>query len=136
MKKIAFLLSAALLAALLLSGCGAAKTPEPTPEPTVTPAPWEPLLGGWRATDSPEIPEDAREAFDKALEGLVGVRYTPVACLGTQVVAGTNFCILCQAQQVVPDPVPYYALVYVYRDLQGGAELLGIEPLHMGVPSA
>ena len=141
MKRMALLSAAALLLALLLGGCGSANAAEPTPSPTpteaprATAAPWEELMGGWRATDSLDLPEEAKEAFDQVMTGLVGVRYTPEACLGTQVVAGTNYCILCRAEQVVPNAVPYYVLVYIYRDLKGGAQMLGIEPLHIGVPA-
>ena len=130
MKKMALILAAALLGTLLLGGCGAAKSPEPTEAPL----PAVHLAGGWSASERLDMTEDAQAAFDKATEGLVGASYTPVALLGTQVVAGTNYCILCRAQLVVAEPAPYYALVYVYRDLQGGAQLLGIEPLQLGVP--
>jgi GTP-binding protein len=48
------------------------------------------------------------------------------------VVSGTNYCILCEARVIVPDAAPYYALVYVYADLKGGAELLNIAALNLG----
>ena len=63
---------------------------------------------------------------------MVGVDYVPVALLGTQLVAGTNYAVLCEARAVVPDAQPYYAIVFVYRDLQGGAELLKIVDLDLG----
>ncbi len=78
------------------------------------------------------IDETSREAFDKAMEGFVGVSYTPVAQLATQLVAGTNVCLLCEAQGVYPDTQPSYALVYLYRDLQGGARIQSIVPLSLG----
>ena len=89
-------------------------------------------LGGWTLTDSTEIGEAARGAFDKALDGLVGVSYTPLALLGTQLVSGTNYCFLCEAAVVYPGAQPYYALVYVYADLQGKAELSRIVALDLG----
>ena len=61
-----------------------------------------PLVGGWENVPhgDAELPEDAQTAFDKALDGLVGAKYTPVALLSTQVVAGMNYCILCQITPV------------------------------------
>ncbi len=93
----------------------------------------EPLAGGWQNVpcEAAELPEDAQAAFDKALEGLVGAQYTPVALLSTQVVAGMNYCILCQITPVVPDAAPTWALVYIYADLQGNAEITNVYDLYI-----
>ena len=92
-------------------------------------------VGGWEAADTPalKIPEAALAAFDKAMEKLVGVDYAPVALLATQPVAGTNYCLLCASRAVAPDAESGYSLVYVYRDLSGGAEILDIEGLEFGI---
>ena len=89
-------------------------------------------VGGWAITQSPEISEAAQGAFDKAMETLVGVNYTPLALLGTQVVSGTNYCFLCEATVVAPEAQPYYAIVSVYEDLQGGAQVLNIVAMDIG----
>ena len=93
----------------------------------------EMMLGGWEITkaEAGTIPEDAQAAFDKATEQLDGADYTPVALLATQVVAGTNYCILCQVTPVVPDAVPAWALVYIYADLEGNAEILNVYELYL-----
>ena len=87
------------------------------------------ILGGWKATDSPRMSDEAAAAFEKAMEGFTGVGYEPLACLATQPVSGTNYAVFCKAQVVYPDAKPYYAVVYVYEDLQGNAELLKIVSL-------
>ena len=87
------------------------------------------MLGGWKATDSPRMSDEATAAFEKAMEGFIGVGYEPLACLATQLVSGTNYAIFCKAQVVYPDAKPYYAIVYVYEDLQGNAKLLKIVSL-------
>lgn len=92
----------------------------------------ETLAGGWQVTPyegGTELPEEAQAAFDKATAELVGAAYTPVALLSTQVVAGMNYCIFCQITPVVPDAVPYWALVYIYADLQGNAEITNVYDL-------
>ena len=91
----------------------------------------EPILGGWSAyTDNPtEIPAEALDALNAALEGLEGCIYKPIALLGTQVVAGTNYCFLCETTVVVPDAQPSYALVYVFNGLEGEHELLRVQEI-------
>ena len=91
-----------------------------------------PVAGGWNAADGASLTDEARAALDKALEGLVGVDYVPVALLASQTVSGTNYCILCEACVVYPDAQPYYALVYVCEDLQGKAEITKIANLDLG----
>ena len=74
------------------------------------------MPGGWAQADSAQVSSEARAAFDAAVEGLVGVDYQPVALAATQVAAGTNYAIVCQATVVYPDAEPYYAIVYVSAD--------------------
>ena len=124
MKKFLALMLAMLMV-LALCACGQAKTPAAEEK---APA----VVGGWTISEDTALTEEARAAFEKAMEGLTGVGYEPVALIGTQVVSGTNYCILCEARTIVPDAVPYYALVYVYADLKGGAELLNIAALNIG----
>lgn len=81
------------------------------------------IAGSWEAAESPEIPADVMSAFEKALEGLVGVNYTPVAYLGSQIVSGHNYMLLCRMAPVVEDPVETYAIVTVYEDTEGNAQL-------------
>ena len=85
-----------------------------------------PALGGWSVAESTEISEENQAVFDKAMEGLLGVHYEPVAYLGSQVVAGRNHCFLCKATVVYPNAVPTLALVYIYEDLQGNAQVTHI----------
>ena len=91
-----------------------------------------PLSGGWTPSADPAVTEELQAVFDKGLEGLVGVRYTPVAYLGSQVVAGTNHAFLCQATVVYPGAEPYYTIVYLYEDLQGNVTILNIAELDVG----
>ena len=86
-----------------------------------------PLCGGWTVCDiHAPIDEAALAAFNKAMEHFAGVGYEPVGLLSTQIVAGMNYCFLCKATPVTPNPVTYWAYVTVYADLQGGAEITSI----------
>lgn len=88
-----------------------------------------PVTGGWSVAESMEINAEAQEIFDKAMEGLVGVDYEPVAYLGSQVVAGLNHCFLCKATVVYPGAEAGLALVYIYQDLEGNAQITNIANL-------
>jgi hypothetical protein len=108
MKKIVAL----LLTMLLLTGMAYASA--------------ESVVGGWNIPDSPVITDEVKAAFDKAMEGFVGSTFEPIAYLGSQIVAGTNYCILCKVTPVLsPDyeAAPGYELVYIYEDLEGNAEI-------------
>lgn len=87
------------------------------------------LVGAWESwTENPlEIPEDVKAAFDKAMEGVVGCTYEPIAILGSQLVAGMNYCLLCKTTVVTPDAPVHYTLVYIYAGLNGEAELLHVQ---------
>ena len=90
------------------------------------------MTGGWEAAADPTVTAELKALFDKGVEGLVGVNYVPLVYLGSQVVAGTNYAFLCQASMVVPDPVPEWAIVYLYQDLQGEISVLDITGFDVG----
>ena len=84
------------------------------------------LSGGWSQAESPEVTDEINDLCDKAFQKLVGVGYSPVALLSTQVVAGTNYCILCESTIVYPGAETTYAFVTLYKDLEGNVEVLDI----------
>lgn len=90
------------------------------------------VVGGWTASEDIKMTDTAKNAFEKAVSGLPGVNYEPVACLGTQVVAGINYCILCKATPVTLKATTYYTLVYVYENLEGNAEIASIKNIELG----
>ena len=91
------------------------------------------MTGGWEIVpqEGAVLPDEAVAALEKAVEKLDGASYVPVTLMATQVVAGTNYCILCQVTPVVPDAVPSWALVYVYADLEGNAEIMNVYELYI-----
>ena len=91
----------------------------------------EPLLGVWSANvDHPtEIPQDVLDAFQAATESTTDYVYKPIALLGSQVVAGMNYCLLCETMLAVPDAQPSYALVYFYDGVNGEKEILKVDEI-------
>lgn len=92
-------------------------------------------LGGWISnTGNPaDIPQEVLDAFSKAVEGLTGCVYEPIALLASQVVAGMNYCLLCRLTVVYPDAQPTYALVYVYQNIEGACELARVEDITFSI---
>ena len=103
-----------------------------------TPAAARPAAGGWKLVphEAEELPEDAQAAFNKAVEKLDGAEYTPVSLMATQLVSGMNYCILCQVTPVVPRAETEWALVYIYADLHGNAEVMNVYELYIDRHSA
>lgn len=86
----------------------------------------EGAVGAYQQPDSPAMTEEASAALNKALEGLVGVRYVPVALLSEQVVAGTNYRILCEATVLYPGEEMHYVVVTLYESLEGTVSVLDV----------
>ena len=92
-----------------------------------------PVDGGWMVNEGrTKLDKHAKNVFAKAVDGLLGCDYDPVALLGTQVVAGTNYCFLARLTPVVPDATPHWRLVYAYEDLQGNVKLASVKDLPLG----
>ena len=59
----------------------------------------EEKAGGWQIDldgVSLAFPNDASDAFNEAIEKQTEWQFEPLALLGTQVVAGTNYMFLCK----------------------------------------
>ena len=87
----------------------------------------EGLTGGWAVVpkltnDTVAIPEEAASAFAAGGEGYTGMDLSPLALLATQVVAGTNYRILCVGAPTAPDAESELCVVDVFEDLEGRAE--------------
>lgn len=59
------------------------------------------------------LSNETQKAFDAKVKPLVGVEYTPLLEIGTQVVKGVNYHIICQALVQYPDAVPYAVRIVI-----------------------
>ena len=50
--------------------------------------------------------------------------FKPLVLMGTQVVAGTNYAVLCYGSATVPDAKEGIYLLTLYEDLEGNGELI------------
>ena len=150
-KKISVFGACALALALILGGCSSsgasadeeAETTQETAanstEESETPA--LPESGGTGETAqesvndmdvySAVIDDESAEIFTEASHALLGVSYEPLRLLATQIVSGTNYAYLCRAQVSAPDASPYYAIVAVYKDLEGNISVLSANEISL-----
>ena len=79
--------------------------------------------------------EELKNLFARGTQTLTGIGYIPIAYLGSQVVAGTNYAFLCQAVTAYPGSLeiePGYVMVYLYQDLSGNVSILSIADFDIG----
>lgn len=95
----------------------------------------EMIVGGW-SVSSMDITDAHKELFKKAQETLTGAVYTPIALLGTQVVAGKNYRFLCYKEASVSElnAEPVYAIVVIYEDLKNNASITEIKDFEVPAP--
>lgn len=94
----------------------------------------EQLCGGWTVVECGDmnmLPPDVMDAYNAALEGLEGMTYAPIALLGSQVVAGTNYAVLASVAPVVEEPVPVLAVVCFYSGPDGTNELSTVNAVNL-----
>lgn len=84
--------------------------------------------GAWSynsaAVTAKGIPSAANKAFNKAAKKYTGVELTPLALLGTQIVAGTNYKFLCRGVTVTPDSTVCLYEVNVCKNLKGKCSII------------
>ena len=90
--------------------------------------------GGWTLAEDPTVTEETSSIFFQAMDnyqtGTITVAYTPVALLGTQVVAGTNYAVLSRESEI--NNGSKWVVVYLYQDPEGNASVLRIEDIALG----
>ncbi len=93
------------------------------------------LAGGWDVAEDQTITDDINNILFQALDsfqtGIITVAYTPVALLGTQTVAGTNYAVLCKASEI--NAGSSWVIIYLYQDLEGNASVLDVTDVVLGV---
>ena len=84
----------------------------------------ENIVGGWQVTTPKEgtkLQSDIQKSFDNAIKKIQGISYIPIANLGTQIVAGTNYAILCYG--TVNNNSGIYLLT-LYKDLNNTDDIV------------
>ncbi len=91
-----------------------------------------PLAGGWHTPSeltSIPLPDDAKTAFKNASLGFSGNNIESMALLGTQVVAGMNYAVLCRVTPDVENAVSTVQVIIIYSDPQKSASITSFSPV-------
>ncbi len=92
------------------------------------------VVGGWAAAEpgKSHLSEEEAAIFDQAAGTLLGVDYTPILVLATQLVSGTNYAFLCSGKVVAPDTQPGWKIMTVYADLNGNVSVTNVSDIDLG----
>lgn len=85
------------------------------------------LVGAF-STYTCKMSAESQTAFNEAIQGLLGVKYSPVA-VSQQVVAGMNYKFFCNAEGLTFPPMYTAAIVSVYKPLKGDAHVTHIQTI-------
>lgn len=80
-------------------------------------------VGGW--TSFAPVTKEDEKIFNKATQGILGVKYTPEQ-VSHQLVAGTNYRFICKAVSSTNPPREYYASISFWVKLDGEIENFNI----------
>lgn len=92
------------------------------------------LVGNWSVDEESvsngigDISDDIKVAIDEALKSKVSVTYEPIMIMGSQVVSGTNYAVLCK--NVTSSE---WTIVYVYKNLDGKGTLMNVATFDLEV---
>ncbi|WP_349674894.1 hypothetical protein [Lacrimispora sp.] len=83
-----------------------------------------------------KLPKDVADGFDQVMSKIVGVNYTPMIYVASQIVAGKNHMIICGSTPVVMNPQRSLVAVYLHQALAadgGEFQLLSVQPVKIGL---
>lgn len=86
------------------------------------------MVGAFTAF-STQISVEEMSVFNSALNGFVGVEYTPLA-VSTQIVNGTKYRFFCNAKGVYPNATNEGAMVDIYQPTNGQPHITSITRCH------
>lgn len=92
------------------------------------------MPGGWQNWQF-AVTTRPQAIFNEATKSLLGVKYQALA-VAQQVVAGMNYCFLCQATPVLPGASSSPALVWIYQPLQGAPHVTQINTIYQAATQA
>ncbi len=83
------------------------------------------VLGGWDISElkSCKLPQKVASAWAAVTGEIVGVEYEPVLYVGSQVVNGTNYCLLALQTLVTVNSPKKLVKMVLHVDLDGNARL-------------
>lgn len=108
-------------------------------ESVSTDLPKENLPGGWNVPEdytTLALPEDVQNAFDQAVSKLAGNELKPLALLGTQVVEGNNYAVLCHSKLATAESAESIQVAILHTGLDTEASIINLCTLDLASEEA
>ena len=85
-------------------------------------------LGGWNIDEMKgvNLPQKAQSAFTAVTGEMTGADYMPVLYVGSQLVNGTNYCILALQTLITAKTVKRLVKMIIHEALDGTASLMSV----------
>lgn len=89
------------------------------------------VLGGWNLDDVKgcNLPQKVQSAFTAVTGDMTGADYEPVAYLGSQIVNGINYRILCKRRLVIPNSDVQIVKMIIHEETDGSVRLISVSGL-------
>lgn len=131
-RKMGTLILVTAIACASLTGCGSkTKDKETTEQTTITDDNKNPdddyvgEDGAYSYLDAVgSVTKEQRELFEKAIAELDGASLEPLAVIGKQVVAGTNYAYLCKSTPMTQNAEASLTVIIVYEDTNGSVSIV------------
>ncbi len=88
-------------------------------------------LGGWNLDDVKgcNLPQKVQSAFTAVTGDMTGADYEPIAYLGSQIVNGINYRILCKRRLVIPNSDVQIVKMIIHEETDGSVRLVSVSGL-------
>ena len=90
-------------------------------------------LGGWNIDEMKgvNLPQKVQSAFTLVTSELAGADYEPVLLVGSQVVNGTNYCILAVQTLTTANPEKHLVKMIINIAVNGSAKLKSVSRIEL-----
>ncbi len=96
----------------------------------VGPASGGALVGAWEIADDYTLDDELKTSIKEAISESEDISYAPTLVMGSQVVSGTNYAVLCRTKESSADSKDYWTIVYFYKNLSGDVKVLNVATLN------
>ena len=86
------------------------------------------VLGGWNLDEVKgcNLPQKVQSAFTAVTGDMTGADYEPIAYLGSQIVNGINYRILCKRRLVIPNSDVQIVKMIIHEETDGSVRLVSV----------
>lgn len=91
------------------------------------------VAGGWNKLGEEGITPETLDLIGTAFDDMTGIGVSEYIVMGKQVVAGTNYMLMCRVTTVTAEPTEHWAVAVVYVDLEGKASVIDMQDVELSL---